>query len=74
MAQQRYDLRREADGTWTVFDMFTGRPAVVSGAVQVDEGLQATGLELEEADDLVDLMNLQDIRRRGLQGPSKAPL
>ena len=27
MAQQRYDLRKEEDGTWTVFDVFTGWPA-----------------------------------------------
>ncbi|MER8695548.1 hypothetical protein NKI77_23400 [Mesorhizobium opportunistum] len=27
MSQQRYDLRRDPDGSWTVFDVFTGQPA-----------------------------------------------
>jgi hypothetical protein len=28
---QRYDLRQEADGTWTVFDWFTGQPVDFEG-------------------------------------------
>ncbi len=55
--QQRYDIRREDDGTWTVFDVFTGLPAEVG-----DELL--FGLDMEEADDAVDLLNLADVRRR----------
>ncbi|MGH6806639.1 MAG: hypothetical protein ACREEJ_07320 [Ensifer adhaerens] len=57
MTQNRYDLRKESDGTWTVFDIFTAMPALVNEVEQV-------GLELEQADDLVDLLNLLYIRRR----------
>ncbi|KOF22560.1 hypothetical protein AC244_03320 [Ensifer adhaerens] len=57
MPENRYDLRQESDGTWTVFDIFTGMPALVNEVEQV-------GLELEQADDLVDLLNLLYIRRR----------
>ncbi len=59
--QQRFDLRREGDGTWTVFDVFTGLPAVVDNE-------PFFGLELEEADDAVDLLNLADVRRRAKSG------
>ncbi|MER9657249.1 hypothetical protein NKJ26_27855 [Mesorhizobium sp. M0152] len=31
MLTRRYDVRQEPDGTWTVFDVFTGLPAIVSG-------------------------------------------
>ncbi|MCK4205297.1 hypothetical protein J3U99_11015 [Brucella pituitosa] len=57
MAENRYDLRKEDDGSWTVFDIFTGMPAEVNGIPQ-------DGLEMQQADDLVDLLNLQYIRRR----------
>lgn len=57
MTENRYDLRKEPDGTWTVFDIFTGMPAQVNDVEQI-------GLELEQADDLVDLLNLLYIRRR----------
>lgn len=59
MSENRYDLRQENDGTWTVFDIFTGLPARVNDVEQV-------GLELEQADDLVDLLNrLYAMRRAG---------
>lgn len=62
-SEARYDLRKEYGGpfkgTWTVFDIFTGKPAKVNGMDQV-------WLEEKQADDLVDLLNLQDARRRGL--------
>jgi hypothetical protein len=55
---QRYGLRKEDDGTWTVFDWFTGQP--------VDfEGETLCGLDIQEADDWVDLMNGLDRLRRG---------
>ncbi|MBD9636056.1 hypothetical protein IB277_07085 [Ensifer sp. ENS07] len=57
MTENRYDLRKEPDDTWTVFDIFTGMPAQVNDVEQI-------GLELEQADDLVDLLNLLYIRRR----------
>lgn len=63
MAQHRYEIRREPDGTWTVFDVFTGWPA------EVDGHLPATGLDMEEADDLLDLLNLGDLLRRGSNLP-----
>lgn len=63
MSWNRYDLRKEYGGpfkgTWTVFDIFTGLPAEVDGVLQ-------NCLEMEQADDLVDLLNHQDARRRGL--------
>jgi hypothetical protein len=48
--EARYDMRKEPDGSWTVFDIFTGQPAVV-------DDVQMVNLEIEEADDLVDLLN-----------------
>ncbi|MQW47730.1 hypothetical protein [Sinorhizobium meliloti] len=57
MSENRYDRRQDADGTWTVFDIFTGLPAEVNEVEQV-------GLEMEQADDLVDLLNLLYIKRR----------
>jgi hypothetical protein len=45
----RYNMREEPDG-WTVFDVWTGWPAVVAGVTQ-------TELDMEDADDLVDLLN-----------------
>jgi len=45
MPENRYNLRQEDDGTWTVFDIFTGLPVEVNEVEQV-------GLEMEQADDL----------------------
>lgn len=61
MAQQRYDLRKEEDGTWTVFDVFTGQPA------DAPDG-PAFGLDMEDADDLVDILNGLDRQRRAEGG------
>lgn len=58
MAHQRYDLRKELDGTWTVFDVFTGWAAEVNGR-------PAKQLDAQDADELVDLLNYQDAKRRG---------
>ena len=58
MANQRYDLRKEPDGTWTVFEIATGQPVVVSGML-------STGLTGEEADDLVDLLNYRSSKGDG---------
>lgn len=35
MSENRYNLRQEDDGTWTVFDIFTGLPAEVNEVEQV---------------------------------------
>jgi hypothetical protein len=61
MAAQRYDLRKEPDGTRTVFDVFTGLP-------YEREAFRAVGLPIEEADDLVDLVNGLDRKRRADRG------
>lgn len=50
MHKNRYDIRKEDDDTWTVFDIFTGAPAIAEGEI-------LAGLEMEDADDLVDLLN-----------------
>lgn len=47
--QRRLDLREDPDG-WTVFDLFTGWPSVVGGAPQ-------TGLDIQDADDLAELLD-----------------
>ncbi|RUY94608.1 hypothetical protein EN974_23480 [Mesorhizobium sp. M7A.F.Ca.CA.001.12.2.1] len=57
MLEQRYDLRRDPDGTWTVFDVFTGQPFW-------PDGMTAVGLNREYADDLVDLLNAEDLKSR----------
>lgn len=56
----RFNARKNEDGTdyWSVYDLFTGLPAVVNGTT-----LDALGME--EADDLVDLLNAQYARRGG---------
>jgi hypothetical protein len=51
MSEQRFDMREVENGTWTVFDLMTGEPADVNGQIQVD-------LDMESADELVDLLNL----------------
>ena len=51
-----YDLRKEADGTWTVYDLVSKLPARVNGVEQV-------GLDMEVADDLVDLLNTEVLNR-----------
>jgi len=56
-AEKRYDTRREMDGTWTVFDIFTG-VAVRAGASV------AIGMEEEFARYLVDIMNADYQERR----------
>ncbi|OAP35210.1 hypothetical protein AU381_26055 [Sinorhizobium glycinis] len=64
MTTLRYDLRRELDGTWTVFDVFTGRPAVLDA----DNGGErfAAGLHSNEASDVLQLLNFEDALRRGI--------
>ncbi|ASW06269.1 hypothetical protein [Rhizobium sp. 11515TR] len=61
--ENSYDLRPNSDGSdyWTVYDIFTGQPAIVNGTIM-------DALEMEEADDLVDLLNAEYISRRS--GPT----
>ncbi|TXN62994.1 hypothetical protein FV232_24265 [Methylobacterium sp. WL30] len=46
---QSFDMRKD-DAGWTVYDIATYEPARVNGVPQ-------TGLSIEVADDLVDLLN-----------------
>ena len=47
--QKRFDLRDDPEG-WTVFDLFTGWPAVVGGVAQ-------TGLDIQDADEMAELLD-----------------
>ena len=53
-----YDMRRKEDGTWTVYTVATGLPAVVNGVPQV-------GKDVEDADNLVDLLHRLEDRGAG---------
>lgn len=44
----RYDLREDANG-WTVFDIWTGQPAVV-------HGVPLTSIEVQNADEVAELL------------------
>ncbi len=57
-SDDRYGMRRNENGYWTVYDIFTGEPAIVNDIVM-------SALEMEEADDLVDLLNTLYRERRG---------
>ncbi|MER8856977.1 hypothetical protein NKI09_04855 [Mesorhizobium sp. M0757] len=57
MATLRYDVRREPDGTLTVFDVFTGQPAIVAGP-SVDLP------DMEYAKELADILNANDLKQR----------
>ncbi|OMQ33896.1 hypothetical protein [Ensifer sp. 1H6] len=59
MATQRFDLKVEANNVWTVIDVFTGQPVVLDGYLM-------SHLPRDEADDLLDILNLKDAMRRGL--------
>lgn len=55
--ENRYDMREDGTGMWAVYDIFTGLTAEVNGVPQ-------DGLDIETADDLVDLLNAEYIARR----------
>jgi hypothetical protein len=50
----RYDMRADRTG-WTVYDVATDRPVVLDDVV-------LTGISLDDANKLVDLLNLLDER------------
>ncbi len=54
---QRYDLRQEENGTWTVFDVFTRFPVVVKERVMI-------GMDVQDADETSELLNIADKKRR----------
>jgi hypothetical protein len=54
---KRYDLRVEDDGKWTVFDIFTGFPAII-------DAIEVIGFEADQAADLLEMLNAADVERR----------
>jgi hypothetical protein len=42
---------------WTVYDVFTGQPATVEDRIMV-------AMDIQNADEMAELLNLQDARRR----------
>ncbi|TIP80838.1 MAG: hypothetical protein E5X63_30035 [Mesorhizobium sp.] len=54
---QRYDIEKTPEGTWDIIDVFTGMPVVEVGVPLID-------MPIEEADDLVDLLNSRDRQQR----------
>ncbi|MDW9519141.1 hypothetical protein GOB43_17915 [Sinorhizobium meliloti] len=63
MHHQRYSVKREQDGTWTVFDIVSGEPAVL-GPDKISSQLSP-----EEAHEVVGLLNLLDALRRDILEP-----
>ncbi|SHI79596.1 hypothetical protein SAMN02745911_1193 [Aureimonas altamirensis DSM 21988] len=57
MVDNRYTMRKEEDGTWSVVDIFANIPVTLKGIPMVR-------LHMQEADDLVDLFNAMDRKRR----------
>jgi len=55
MRDKRYDLRRELNELWTIIDTYTGLPAA-------SDGKDLTGLEFDDARDLLTLLNDSDSR------------
>jgi len=59
MGYLRYQVsKNETDAYWSIVDIFTGWAAVYHG-VRLDK------LEPEEADRMVDVINLADLAKRG---------
>jgi len=53
----RYALREDRPTVWTVYDVFTGQPAMVDDRIMV-------AMDIQDADEMAELLNLQDSRRR----------
>ena len=47
----RYALRIENNGTWTVFDTFTDRPAEIGSRLTTD-------MQMSDAEEIMDVLNL----------------
>ena len=52
---RRYDIREDREG-WTVIDVFTGEPVVIHGVPQ-------TGLDIQDADELAELLEKPAMKR-----------
>ncbi|NDV88786.1 hypothetical protein GTW51_18995 [Aurantimonas aggregata] len=57
MSDDRYTLRKDPDGTWSVVDIFTDLPAVVNDQVMIL-------MDMEEAEEVVGLLNGLDRAKR----------
>ncbi len=57
MNEPRYSLRQEKNGTWTVLDVITRLPAA-------SDGKDLTGLEEDDARDIMDVLNRDYLARR----------
>lgn len=55
--RERFDLRREPDNTWTVYDIFSGLVVSVGGVFMME-------LNVDVAFYVVDELNDQDFKRR----------
>jgi hypothetical protein len=59
---ERFQLRRASDNdSWAIIDIFTDLP------VEIEE-MRLVGMEMGEAEDMADLMNMADRKRRALVG------
>jgi hypothetical protein len=58
---RRYDIRKDPDELWTVYDKFTGWPAEL-------DGLVLAGVSAKAAKEFVDLLNLRDRNDRMAKG------
>lgn len=53
----RYAMRMEQPGSWTIFDIFTGQPVELKHQVMV-------GMDMRDAEAMVDRLNSRDAKRR----------
>jgi hypothetical protein len=58
---RRYDIQKDPDELWTVYDKFTGWPAEL-------DGLVLAGISAKAAQELVDALNLRDHNDRMAKG------
>ncbi len=57
MNEPRYGLRQERNGSWTIVDLITRVPAA-------SDGRDLTGLDREDAKDIMDVLNRDYLARR----------
>ncbi|KQS89771.1 hypothetical protein ASG68_06180 [Rhizobium sp. Leaf453] len=57
MNEPRYGLRQERNGSWTIVDLITRVPAA-------SDGRDLAGLDREDAQDIMDVLNRDYLARR----------
>ncbi|HTO34009.1 MAG TPA: hypothetical protein VL202_22960 [Pararhizobium sp.] len=57
MNEPRYGLRQEKNGSWTILDVITRVPAAT-------DGRDLTGLDQDDAEDIMDVLNKAYLARR----------